>query len=382
MQKRPSAWASLHPRIANLLAAGAELLRRPTLTRDALFLSSASIVSGLGSLIYWKLITLNFSAAVVGLVSAAITSAMFLGNLANLGITAGLARFWPEQDRQERARNSAFAYLSSFLTGLFVGLLFVGGRQWWAASLIPDENGLMYAVIFFLLLLSVAQLNIIGAILQAARYSHYLIVQSMAINFIQILGGLIVSAPIAMLSGFGTVSVLFSYTFPIIVVAIVFYAVLPRLADIPFAKLDLRKIPAADFWWYSLGSQFFNLIWILPTFVFPIMTLGKLGAAANAKLSIVWYGYGFLAIIPYSITVPLLVSSSYVPEKLGDRLRESLLVNFLIALPMIAISVLFAPWLLGIFGVFYSQASLLLQLLALSILPVSVNLIYLSVYNL
>jgi len=42
---------------------------------------------------------------------------------------------------------------------------------------------------------------------------------------------------------------------------------------------------------------------------------------------------------------------------------------------------MFAPWLLEIFGMYYSQASLLLGLLAVSILPVSVNLIYLSIWR-
>ncbi len=368
-------------KIENFVVTSLNLFYRPSLTRDALFLSTASIVSGLGSLIYWKLITLNFDASTVGLVSAAITSAIFLGSLANLGITAGLVRFWPEQNAEERASNSAFAYLSSTVTALLVGLLFLGGKQWWAPSLIPNDKALLYMIIFFVLLLSIAQLNIIGAILQAARHSQYLIIQSMAINIIQIISGVLISNPIGVFSGLEIVGILFSYTLPIVIMALGFYIAIPRLLDIPFPKLELKKIPFADFLRYSLGSQLFNLIWILPAFIFPIIVLEKLGAASNAKLSIAWYAYGFLAIIPYSITVALIVSSSYIPDQLGVRLREALVANFAIVLPMTMVSVLFAPGLLGIFGEYYSQASLLLRLLAISIVPVSVNLIYLSIWR-
>jgi O-antigen/teichoic acid export membrane protein len=165
-----------------------DALRHTGLHRDALFLASAAIVSGLGSLIYWKLITLRFPVEMVGLASAGIASATFLSGLSSMGLTTGLVRFIPTQDAVQKAGLIRAAVQISFSIGVVIGLIFLVGRHWWAPLLFPPQAGPVYIIIFFALLLTTLQVNINTSVIQAERHTPYLLAQSMIVNVVQIAG--------------------------------------------------------------------------------------------------------------------------------------------------------------------------------------------------
>jgi O-antigen/teichoic acid export membrane protein len=349
-----------------------EVIRHPGLYRDALFLAAATMTSGLGSLIYWKLITLRFSPDMVGLTSVGISSATFLGGLANMGLTVGLVRFLPKKEPALKAGMVRLAVQASLLLGIPVCAIFLSGRRWWAPALVPPEAGVAYLVVFVLLLFSTTQMNTNGAVIQAERRTPYLLVQSMVINTVQIAGGVLVAVSL------GVTGVLFTYTLPILVVALGFYFVLPRLGHFSGARPLLERGLAHELLRYGLGIQVYSVVWQLPAFLFPLMVLKMLGAAANANLVLTWYAYAFLTIIPIAVMAALLMEGSYEPDLLRRHAWDALQANLVFLIPIVACVIVLAPWLLSLFGKPYMQAATLLRLLAASTLPVSINGIYLT----
>lgn len=358
--------------ISRLWWSGMGVLRRPGLHREALFLAAATITSGLGSLIYWKLITLRFTAEMVGLTSAAIASATFLSGLSNLGLTSGLARFLPKQDASSRFGLIRATIWISLTVGLIIGLVFLLGKSWWAPNLIPPQGGSVYVIIFMTLLLATLQMNTNTAVIQSQRLTPYLLLQSLIINIIQIIGGALVVVSL------GVSGVLFTYTLPILVVALGFYFALPWLARFRGIGPVIDALLFKDLLRYSFSTQIFGIFWQLPAFLFPLMTLARLGAEASARLALTWYAYSFLTVIPSAIIVALLVEGSYEPAQLSRRLWDGLLANLAILIPTLMIVTSLAYWLLGFFGSAYLSAAPLLRLMTISVLPISINGLYIT----
>lgn len=352
-----------------------DVFQHPGLHRDALFTASATIVSGLGSLIYWKLITLRFSVEMVGLTSAAIASATFLGSLSNLGLTAGLVRFLPHQTAAQKSGLIRAAVWISLSIGTIAGFTFLAGRDWWSPDLIPPQTGPVYMVIFMALLVTLTQVNTNTAVIMAERRTPHLVMQSMIINIIQIAGGWLIAVNL------GVSGVLFTYMLPILVVAVGFYFILPRIIRYSGAIPAIDKPLLRDLLRYAFSTQVFNVIWQLPAFIFPLMILARLGAEASAGLALTWYAYSFLAIIPNATMVALLVDGSYEPGQLSRRLWDALLVNLAVLTPLVLLVAVFAPWLLGFFGSFYAHSALLLRLLTFSILPLSINGLFITLWR-
>jgi O-antigen/teichoic acid export membrane protein len=348
------------------------ILSRPGLPRDAGLMAAAMMISGLGSLIYWKIVTLRFSAGMVGLVSAGIASATFLGGLSNLGLTAGLVRFLPGQKPEVKIGLIRTANLIGLVTAVLVSAVFLSGRQWWAPNLVPPDAGPLYLVIFSLLLVLSMQLNLNGAVLQAERRIQYLIGQSTIINVVQIAGGLLVALSM------GVTGILFTYMLPIFIVAIGYIWLFPRLGRYLHIHPAGDRGLLGDVIRYSLGSQVFSIVWSLPAFAFPLITLKFLGAEATAGLAITWFAYTFIMVIPNAISVALLVSGSHEPANLYRNTWRAIRINLIALTPTLILIIFLAPWVLGFFGTIYARAVTLLRLMMLSILPVSVNGIYLT----
>jgi O-antigen/teichoic acid export membrane protein len=345
-------------------------LNHPGLQRDALFVGAATILSGLGSLVFWKIITLRFPANTVGLVFATIASAGFLGNLSTLGLAAGLIRFLPEQVTNQKFWMIRSSSIFGIFSGFCIGILFLAGRQWWAPTLLPQSSGLIYPASFIVLLIALTQHNINGATIQAEKKFPYLTVQSMMINILQISGGILVATELE------EIGILIAYSLPIAITAIILWFFLPNIGHFGREKEGFERIVFGNVLKYSFSTQIFGMIWIVPSLIFPLLVLSQLGAEANAAFSLSWYAYTFLAIFPNAIMLALFVSGSHDISNLTKYLRDALLTNVGIILPSIIIFVLLAPWLLNFFGSFYIRATLLLRLLIISILPMSINGLY------
>ena len=84
-----------------------------------------------------------------------------------------------------------------------------------------------------------------------------------------------------------------------------------------------------------------------------------------------------LSAIPLAISQSLFAEGSHFEDRLRENVMKSLKFTFLLLIPAVIVIMLVGKWLLLAFGASYSTNALrLLQILAISSLPLAVNYIY------
>lgn len=351
-----------------------EALRRPTLHRDAFFMATGVMSAAVLGFLYWRFAARLYPTAVVGLASAGISSATFLASLASLGLTVGLVRFLPSQPPAGKARLMTFSLLLVTVAAAIVVAVFLAGGRWWASALAQAPSA--YQSAFAALTLALVWGNLQTAFLLAERLTPIFTLRSLVLATFQL--ACILTLP----SRHGAVAILWSILLPNLLLALTLLWWNARLAHMPLFAFGFGGLPLGDLMNYSLGSLLFSLIWSLPAFVFPLLTLHRLGAAQNAYLTIAWQIYAFLAIIPNASASAFLIEGSHCEHQVSASLRAAIKNNLLMLPPFLLAIVLLTPFLLGLIAEEYaSQASTLLRLLALSALPVSMNSVILTIYR-
>jgi len=131
---------------------------------------------------------------------------------------------------------------------------------------------------------------------------------------------------------------------------------------------------------YSFANYAANLFNGLPGFLYPLMVINVLGAEQSAYFYIAWMFSMVLAIIPSSFSQSLLAESAYDSANLGRNCLRALLLSLLVAVPAVAALMFLGGWFLSVFGREYSQNGVLvLRYLCISIIPMSVNIIFLTI---
>lgn len=351
-----------------------EALRHPTLPRDASLMAAGVMSSAVLGFLYWRFAARLYPAAVVGLASAGISSATFLASLASLGLTIGLVRFLPCQPPAGKARLMSFSLLLVTVAAAIVNAVFLAGSRWWAAAFAKAPHA--YQSTFAALTLALVWSNLQTAFLLAERLTPIFTLRSLALSSLQLACLLIVSPD------HGAVAILWSIVLPNFLLAVALTWWNARLAHMPLFALGFGGLPLGELMRYSLGSLLFSLLWNLPAFAFPLLTLHRLGAAQNAYLTIAWQIYAFLAIIPNASASAFLIEGAHHEHQVSASLRAAIKNNLFVLPPFVLTIILLTPFLLRLIHAEYArQAGVLLRLLALSALPVSMNSITLTIYR-
>jgi O-antigen/teichoic acid export membrane protein len=130
---------------------------------------------------------------------------------------------------------------------------------------------------------------------------------------------------------------------------------------------------------FSFTNYLSETLWTLPTWTLPLLMLDLLGAEANAYFFVAWtISILVLATLNASAT-SLFAEGSNVEGSLGSYLGKSLKFTVLLFLPAMVILIAFGDKLLLLFGGEYStEGKELLWILAVGMLPASMNYLYLS----
>jgi O-antigen/teichoic acid export membrane protein len=131
---------------------------------------------------------------------------------------------------------------------------------------------------------------------------------------------------------------------------------------------------------FSFANYLAILFWTAPGLVLPIMVVNLLGAELNAYFYIAWAIGSLLSVIPGAASISLFAEGSYEEERLGVNIWRSLKMILLLLAPAVILVLAFADKLLLLFGSAYSEnATTLVRILAISSLPLAVNIVYLAI---
>lgn len=345
---------------------------RVPLYRNALVLmGNSGLTAGLG-FVFWALAARAYPPAELGLASAAISSALFIATLSLLGLPYALVRFSPSAIGGLPVVTSTIALVVTLVSAT-AGIIFMAGIHTWAPSL----EALAPIPILAIALITLAGATGASTVLVYASVSARDTRPALAGGVVQ---GVVKSALVlAFAIGFshaGFAVVLAWLIGALAAVSMQLWLLRKQIAR----RVDLQLLRPATFLRYSAGNWAGDLAWTAPGLLFPLLVVALMGAEANAYFFVAWAIASLLAGIPTAVASSLLAEGSYAHSETGEHLRRA--VRFTLPLVAVAIAVCLvgAPILLGLFGVRYASEGVdTLRLLSLAALPLSLNLLYLTV---
>jgi O-antigen/teichoic acid export membrane protein len=359
-----------------------KLLRRPidlyrlfhedSLFRNAVYLmGSTSVMSALG-FVFWVFVAHLYKPAQIGEASALIAVTTLLSTLSLLGLNEGLLRFLPKSKDQSRDINAATILVATITLLVSTLYVLVGNRFGGNLTLLASD---WHKFAFVILMVTVSLNTLTDAMFIANRKAQYHTVGYTSFALVKLVLPLL-------LVPFGSLGIFGAYILAVVVSLAVSYYLMWRGCDYHIkAKPNWKLINETK--GYATHNYIGGVLAGLPSQLLPLLIIRRLGAASVAYFSMAWMIANLLYVIPSASTQSLLAESSHDPEAQRYFISRTIKMLAKILLPVIAIAVIGAPYVLRIFGPSYAEhGTRIFQFLALSTIFVAGNYIGTTLLNL
>jgi O-antigen/teichoic acid export membrane protein len=340
--------------------------------RNAYSLVGSHLASAAFGVVFWFVATQRYSTANVGRNSALISTMLVLSSLAQLNLTNGFNRFVPTAGAATR-RLVIVGYAAATVTAALLATVFVIGVDLWAPELSHVREQWPYAALFVGGTVVWTVFALQDAVLAGLGEARWVLVESVAYGSAKLV--LLVTVATAL----PALGVFTAWTAPLVVAvvavnALIFRRFLPARDHPPLEPVDaaiVRRYVAFD----MVGSIMLNAtIGLL-----PVLALAVVGPSASAYLFLAWLIAYNLYLVSIGMGMSFVTEASRAPERTVELARTMIVHALRIVVPLAVLVALAAPLVLRVLGQDYADnATLLLQLLALSAIPNVVITAYLS----
>jgi O-antigen/teichoic acid export membrane protein len=348
--------------------------RVPLYANALVLMGNTGLSAGLG-FIFWALAARLYPPAQVGLASAAISAAVFIATFAQLGLPTALIRFSQDAGPDRMVLTSTVVLVVT-VAGAAAAAVFVMGMGIWAPSLAELAPPSILAASVVTLAATTTASSILVFVAIGARDARPALAGGVTQGVVK--GGLVlVFALFISRQGFPLVVAWILGTTAAILVQV--WMLRAQLAP----RVNLHLLRLGSFLRYSAGNYAGDLAWTAPSLLFPLLVLTQLGAEANAYFFVAWAIASLLIGIPFGVASSLLAEGSHEQGAMDEHFRRAVVLTLGLVVPAIAVFWLAAPLLLALFGASYAANGIdTLRALSLAALPMSINLLYLSVARL
>lgn len=335
---------------------------------------NVAISSGLG-LVYWIVAARLFSPEQMGINAALISTMVSLNALAELNLASVLTRFLPT------ARDPRSWILGAYGIGaagsILCCLAFLFGVDLWLPKLDVLTDEPLLALWFTGATMTWTIFALQDGALTGLRRAIWIPVENTVFALAKIALLVVFAA-----AGFHAFGVFASWTVPLLALVIpinvlVFRRILPGVQrptgrGSPPRLRSIARFAGGDF----LGTLFFSAAYGGA----PLLVLEMLGTAENATYYLAWTIAYSLYLVGESLSASLTAEGSAHRERLEELAARAMGHTLLLLSLGIAVIVLAAPIVLGLFGAAYvDEGVLLLRILALSALPFGIICVHLGV---
>ncbi|MFC1902796.1 oligosaccharide flippase family protein [Chloroflexota bacterium] len=332
-----------------------------------------AVVMSLLGFFFWLVVARFYTETEVGFSSAIISAINFLTLLSMLGLNSSLTRFLPHAKKPRELVNSCLT-LSGLISLVLAGIFIAGSGVWSPAMVFIRQNAILSsAFVIFTLLWTLSSL--IDATFVAKRRASFVLSKNTIFSVLKI------PLPLLFVSFFHAFGIVASWGIAVAVaVALSLFLFLPKVQNRYKPALIVDLNPLRAMWRYSGGSYLANLLSSAPALLLPLMVVNLLGAESNAYFYVAWMIAALLIAIPGGVSWSLFAEGSHFEEKLRENVIKSFKFTFAVLVPGVIVAVVAGKWLLLAFGQSYAINALhLLQILAISSLPLGANSIYTSI---
>lgn len=341
-------------------------MRRPSLGKGASYLYVETITSLIAGYVFWVVISRLTSPEIVGVSSTVISIATILASVITLGIPTGIQLFLGRAFAENKITDSkVIAKASSLLITIGLvgcGLFMLGISKWLYETYAIDQLTLFVTIV---LIASLAFSSLLRSIVIASLDTKWLPISTaigatgrFAVSIVLIW---LASDPLHVIAGYAMLPIVLS-----VLLALSLSRFLRTTESSPHDDIRrvMKKIIHA-----SSASWIPSLISIVGAQLGTIVVFGTHGAEKAGIYFVVFSLYSAV----FSIATILLIVSYPALSAMDDgRKRFSwrvIKMSLLIAGPLSISAIWYAEDLLTIFGESYSQGSLALQILLVSIFP-------------
>lgn len=358
-------------------------LQSPLLRNGYALVLNSVVTSALG-LLYWMLAANFYTAEAVGVNAALINAMVFLAQTSQLNLTNGVNRFLPTAgNRSTRFVGVVYAIILAAVP--IVSLGYFAGLHFWAPTLAAIFADHWFAASFVLATMAWCLFAMQDSVLIGIRQAAWVPLENLVFALAKII------LLVAVANRMPQWGLFFSWVVPMIFLLLpVNWVIFRRLTPKHVATTQNvttqhetgspESLTVGTVARYVAGDYVGSLVWTVTIGVLPMIVLEKAGATASAYFSIAWTIAYSLYLVSRNMGMSLISEAALDRDKLAQYSQRTLVQTYKLLIPVTAVVVVAAPWLLRLFGKEYSaEASTLLRLLALSALPAVIPAIYLSV---
>ncbi|MEU1318040.1 lipopolysaccharide biosynthesis protein [Streptomyces tibetensis] len=333
--------------------------------------TGVSAVLGLG---FWLVAARYYTEEAVGQGSAAIAAMRLLASITATTMIGAVVRFVPRAGR-ETGRLVWGTYVASSLVVALAAAVFLLTLDAWGASYAPLGTPMAGAV-FVAACVAWALLTLQDGVLTGLRKAEWV----PAGNAVFSVGKLALLAVFA-----GTLPVLGIFVSWAVAIAfstlplgwLIFRRLIPRQAA---ADRDKEPPKIRDMGRFLAGDSLGALFSLAMINLLPVMVAVRFSAAENGYFYVAYTVGGTMEFMAINMASSLTAHASHDPRQLADGVRGALRRMTLLLVPVVAVLVVFAPYILTPFSPDYAEhGSTVLRLLALGALPRVVVELYIGV---
>lgn len=354
-----------------LINRGLHLFSTDSLFRNSVFLVASTAIMSVLGFGFWLFVAHLYTPEQVGAASALIAVATLLGNISLLGLDASIVRFLPSSKNKSRDINTAILAVGG--VAILAALLYVfAGPALGIVVPLVDEDWERVAFIGLIAIVGINSLT--DAVFIANRRAELHTATYTVLSFVKLL------LPLGMVQ-FGAMGIFAAYAFAILSSLLLTFYLMRRYTN--------YRVSVAPSWQlivktrrYTTHNYAGRLLSSVTAQLMPVFILAHLGADHVAYFSMAWTMANFLYIIPAAIAQSLLAEGATTPSDKKHHIRHAIRLISMIIVPIIAIAILAAPYLLHIFGVQYASGSTtVFQILAFATLFIAINEVSTTILN-
>lgn len=320
------------------------------------------VTSGLGYA-FWSIAARLFPTSIVGYSAAVISAMTLLGSVATLGLSSLLIREFPRRPGQEQTLLVA-GMAVTFLFGFILGMAFSFGAPFLARDLAGLSSRLDMTLIFSAGVGLTAAMTVLDqALIGLSRGRTQLFRNTLfaVLKLVLLIGAAMVAVNEA--------DILYSWVAGIVLSWVLFLASWSRIR----IHASGLKESAQTLWSLSRAAarhHALNLALAAPGLALPVLVTTVLGATSNAYFYTAWMIAGFVFIGPLALATALYAAGSRDPNKMGEKMRLSLLVASGVGLLANILLLPSADLVMSLFGAEYAeQGANCLRILGLGTFP-------------
>jgi O-antigen/teichoic acid export membrane protein len=340
-------------------------MRMPLYRNAYALIISGAATSGLG-LLYWTLAARYYPASDVGLNSAVLSAMLLLSGISQLGLNSVLFRFVPLAGRSTN-RLVGYAYFVSVSVAAVMGVAFCLGVDWWSPALGFLHSNRVWLVSFVLANMIWCIFALQDSVLTSLRQALWVPIENTTFGMTKIVLLVALAVPLQHSGLFASWIVPAALTL-LPINWLIFRRLVPQHIQ---ATDDLAKpIIPSQIVKYVSGNYLGTLFAVASTTLLPIIVTNQVGASATAYFFLPWTILTSLQMIALNLTTSLTVEAALDRTQLRAFCLRVLSQTWRLLVPLVAIILLGAYYILLIFGNAYAaRGTDLLRLLALSTLP-------------